>query len=54
LLGVNEVTPKRRTIAWTSDISEHWLPPAFLAWNRYDVLFGNMVAGAANITPIAP
>lgn len=38
---------KGRAIAWTSDVSEHWLPPAFLAWPGYDVLFGNMVAWAA-------
>ncbi|MGR3464509.1 glutamine amidotransferase [Limimaricola sp.] len=36
-----------RTLAWTSDMSEHWLPPAFLAWNGYDRLFGNMIAWAA-------
>ncbi|MGB3406345.1 MAG: glutamine amidotransferase [Jannaschia sp.] len=38
---------KGRTIAWTSDMSEHWLPPAFLAWAGYDRLFANMVAWAA-------
>lgn len=38
---------KGRTLAWTSDMSEHWLPPAFLAWDGYDALFGNMVAWAA-------
>ena len=38
---------KGRTIAWTSDMSEHWLPPAFMAWNGYDALFGNMVSWAA-------
>ena len=36
-----------RTLAWTSDMSEHWLPPAFLAWDGYDRLFGNIVAWAA-------
>lgn len=36
-----------RTLAWTSDMSEHWLPPAFLDWDGYDKLFGNMVAWAA-------
>ena len=36
-----------RTLAWTSDMSEHWLPPAFLAWDGYDRLFGNMIAWAA-------
>jgi uncharacterized membrane protein len=39
---------KGRTVAWTSDMSEHWLPPTFLAWDGYDKLFGNMVAWAAN------
>lgn len=38
---------KGRTVAWTSDMSEHWLPPAFLAWEGYDRLFGNMVSWAA-------
>jgi uncharacterized membrane protein len=37
-----------RTVAWTSDMSEHWLPPAFLAWDGYDRLFGNIVAWAAS------
>lgn len=36
-----------RTLAWTSDMSEHWLPPAFLVWEGYDKLFGNMVAWVA-------
>lgn len=36
-----------RSLAWTSDMSEHWLPPPFLAWPGYDVLFGNMVRWAA-------
>jgi uncharacterized membrane protein len=34
-------------VAWTSDMSEHWLPPTFLAWDGYDKLFSNMVAWAA-------
>ncbi|MEE4188340.1 MAG: glutamine amidotransferase [Roseobacter sp.] len=38
---------KGRTVIWTSDMSEHWLPPAFLAWEGYDVLFGNIVSWAA-------
>jgi uncharacterized membrane protein len=38
---------KGRTVAWTSDMSEHWLPPTFLAWDGYDKLFSNMVAWAA-------
>jgi uncharacterized membrane protein len=39
---------KGRTVAATSYMSERWLPPAFLAWDGYDKLFGNMVAWAAN------
>ncbi len=34
---------KGRTVAWASDISEHWLPRPFLDWPGYDVLFGNMI-----------
>lgn len=36
-----------RTVAWASDMSEHWLPKPFLAWPGYDQLFGNMVRWAA-------
>ena len=36
-----------RTVAWTSDMNEHWLPPAFLSWDGYDRLFGNIVSWAA-------
>lgn len=36
-----------RTVAWASDMSEHWLPKPFLAWPGYDVLFANMVRWAA-------
>ena len=25
---------KGRTVAWTSDVGPHWLPPGFIAWNR--------------------
>jgi uncharacterized membrane protein len=35
-----------RTVAWASDVSEHWLPKPFLAWPGYDVLFANMVKWA--------
>lgn len=38
---------KGRTVAWASDMSEHWLPKPFLDWPGYDVLFGNMVRWAA-------
>lgn len=46
-LLVTGVYGKGRTVCWTSDMSEHWLPPAFLAWDGYDKLFGNMVAWAS-------
>ena len=36
-----------RSVAWASDMSEHWLPKPFLDWPGYDVLFGNMVRWAA-------
>jgi len=36
-----------RSVAWTSDMSEHWLPSQFLAWDGYDRLFGNIIAWAA-------
>ncbi|MCB5200482.1 glutamine amidotransferase [Loktanella sp. TSTF-M6] len=36
-----------RTVAWMSDMSEHWLPPAFLEWDGYDRLFCNMIGWAA-------
>lgn len=34
---------KGRTAVWTSDMSEHWLPPTFLAWPGYQKLFANMI-----------
>ena len=36
-----------RTVAWASDMSEHWLPTPFLDWPGYNVLFANMVKWAA-------
>lgn len=36
-----------RTLAWTSDMSEHWLPRPFLDWPGYGRLFANMVRWAA-------
>lgn len=36
-----------RSLAWASDMSEHWLPKPFLDWPGYDVLFANMVKWAA-------
>lgn len=37
-----------RSVAWTSDMSEHWLPPAFLAWPGYKTLFSNMIDWAGS------
>lgn len=37
-----------RTVAWASDMSEHWLPTPFLDWPGYDILFANMVRWAAD------
>jgi uncharacterized membrane protein len=36
-----------RSVAWASDMSEHWLPKPFLDWPGYDTLFANMVRWAA-------
>ena len=36
-----------RSLAWASDMSEHWLPKPFLACDGYDKLFANMVRWAA-------
>lgn len=36
-----------RSVAWASDMSEHWVPKPFLDWAGYDVLFANMVRWAA-------
>jgi uncharacterized membrane protein len=30
---------KGRTLAWTSDIGPHWLPPGFVAWDGYAKLW---------------
>ena len=37
---------KGRTVAWTSDVGPHWLPPGFIAWNGYKTLFEQMLAWA--------
>ncbi|PZM11549.1 glutamine amidotransferase [Rhizobium tubonense] len=37
---------KGRTIAWTSDVGPHWLPPEFIAWHGYKTLFEQMLAWA--------
>jgi uncharacterized membrane protein len=37
---------KGRTIAWTSDVGPHWLPPGFIAWSGYKTLFEQMLAFA--------
>jgi uncharacterized membrane protein len=33
-----------RTLAWTSDMSVHWLPPEFSAWEGYGRLWRNCLA----------
>ena len=38
---------KGRTVAWTSDVGPHWLPPDFMAWQGYKRLFEQMLAWAA-------
>ena len=38
---------KGRSVAWTSDVGPHWLPPEFLAWDGYAKLFGQMIEWAA-------
>lgn len=37
---------KGRTVAWTSDVGPHWLPPDFIAWPGYGPLFARMLAWA--------
>jgi uncharacterized membrane protein len=37
---------KGRTVAWTSDVGPHWLPPDFMAWEGYKRLFEQMLAWA--------
>jgi uncharacterized membrane protein len=37
---------KGRTVAWTSDVGPHWLPPDFIAWQNYGKLFEQMIAWA--------
>ena len=34
-LLVAGVHGRGRTLAWTSDIGPHWLPPDFIAWPGY-------------------
>lgn len=34
---------KGRTVAWTSDVGPHWLPPQFIAWGGYKTLFEQML-----------
>lgn len=38
---------KGRTVAWTSDVGPHWLPPGFIAWSGYKTLFEQMIGWAA-------
>jgi len=35
---------KGRTLAWTSDIGPHWLPPEFVAWKGYGRLWKQSLA----------
>jgi uncharacterized membrane protein len=35
-----------RTVAWTSDVGPHWLPPGFIAWDGYKTLFEQMLGWA--------
>ena len=37
---------KGRTVAWTSDVGPHWLPPDFIAWKGYKTLFEQMLGWA--------
>jgi len=37
---------KGRTLAWTSDIGPHWLPPEFCAWEGYAKLWTNALTWA--------
>ena len=37
---------KGRTVAWTSDVGPHWLPPEFIAWKGYKTLFEQMLSWA--------
>ncbi|XBH20764.1 glutamine amidotransferase [Jonesiaceae bacterium BS-20] len=47
LLAVREVG-KGRTLAFASDISPHWAPEEFMAWEGYQSLFSNSVTWLAN------
>jgi uncharacterized membrane protein len=38
---------KGRSVAWTSDVGPHWLPPDFVAWDGYGRLFAQMIDWAA-------
>lgn len=42
---------KGRTVAWTSDVGPHWLPPEFSAWAGYKTLFEQMIAWATGGLP---
>lgn len=37
---------KGRTVAWTSDVGPHWLPPGFIGWSGYKTLFEQMLGWA--------
>lgn len=47
LLSVRTVG-KGRTLAFASDISPHWAPEEFMAWDGYQALFNNSVTWLAN------
>jgi uncharacterized membrane protein len=37
---------KGRSVAWTSDVGPHWLPPEFIAWPGYRTLFEQQILWA--------
>ena len=36
-----------RTAAFATDMAPHWLPPAFMQWEGYNALFGQLIAWLA-------
>lgn len=36
-----------RTAAFATDMAPHWLPPTFLEWDGYDLLFGQLISWLA-------
>jgi uncharacterized membrane protein len=45
---------KGRTLAWTSDIGPHWLPPDFIAWPGYARLWKQALRWAAGVPSAEP